>query len=395
MNFKDFQSGTFEQQYQYKSFLPAAVNHDWSWDDPQINVLLETAIRRLGELNAYSLLIPNIDHFIQMHVVKEAHYSSKIEGTKTEMDEVLLAKENVSPEKRDDWQEVQNYIKAMNHGTKRLAKMPLSNRLLKEMHEILLKGVRGSHKAPGEFRTSQNWLGGSSISDAVYIPPHHNQVPELMGDLEKFLHNFDVHVPHIIRAAIAHYQFETIHPFLDGNGRIGRLLITFYLVSNDLLRSPCLYLSAFFEKHKSSYYEALSRVREQNDLGHWIKFFLNAVINTTETGIDTFQKIIQLSQKVDAKILKMGRRAEKGRDFLQMLYQRPVVTATEVEKSLDMTLKSAIALIEEFEKMGILKEVTGGQRNRIYEFSDYLALFDRETKVVPAKAKKASPKKVN
>lgn len=273
--------------------------------------------------------------------------------------------------------------------------MPLSNRLLKEMHEILLKGVRGSHKAPGEFRTSQNWLGGSSISDAVYIPPHHNQVPELMGDLEKFLHNFDVHVPHIIRAAIAHYQFETIHPFLDGNGRIGRLLITFYLVSNDLLRSPCLYLSAFFEKHKSSYYEALSRVREQNDLGHWIKFFLNAVINTTETGIDTFQKIIQLSQKVDAKILKMGRRAEKGRDFLQMLYQRPVVTATEVEKSLDMTLKSAIALIEEFEKMGILKEVTGGQRNRIYEFSDYLALFDRETKVVPAKAKKASPKKVN
>lgn len=390
MNFKDFQSGTFEQQYQYKSFFPATVNHNWSWDDPQINVLLETAIRRLGELNAYSLLIPNIDHFIQMHVVKEAHYSSKIEGTKTEMDEVLLAKENVSPEKRDDWQEVQNYIEAMNHGMKRLAKMPLSNRLLKEMHEILLKGVRGSHKAPGEFRTSQNWLGGSSLSDAVYIPPHHNQVPDLMGDLEKFLHNFDVHVPHIIRAAIAHYQFETIHPFLDGNGRIGRLLITFYLVSNDLLRSPCLYLSAFFEKNKSSYYEALSRVREQNDLGHWIKFFLNAVINTTETGIDTFQKIIQLSQKVDAKILKMGRRAERGRDFLQVLYQRPVVTATEAVKSLDITLKSAIALIEEFEKIGILKEVTGGQRSRIYEFSDYLSLFDRETKVMPVKGKKAS-----
>ncbi|MBP9682832.1 MAG: Fic family protein [Bacteriovorax sp.] len=381
MNIKDFKSGTFEQQYQYKSFLPSKVNHEWVWDDAQINVLLETAIRRLGELNAYSLLIPDIDLFIQMHVVKEAHYSSKIEGTKTEMDEAFMSKENISPEKRDDWQEVQNYIKAMNFGMKRLQKIPLSNRLLREMHELLLKGVRGSHKAPGEFRASQNWLGGSALSDAVYIPPHHNQVADLMGDLELFLHNFDVNVPHIIRVALAHYQFETIHPFLDGNGRIGRLLITFYLISNDLLRSPCLYLSAFFEKNKSSYYEALSRVREQNDLGHWLKFFLNAVIETTENGIETFQKILGLSQKMDTKILKMGRRAELGRNFIQYLYKKPVVTASDVTQYLEISPKSANTLIEEFLKIGILKEVTGGQRNRVYEFGDYLSLFDKEAKI--------------
>lgn len=380
MNVKDFKSGVFEQQFQYKSFLPSKINHVWVWDEAQINVLLETAIRRLGELNAYSILIPNIDLFIQMHVVKEAHYSSKIEGTKTEMDEEIMSKENVSPEKRDDWQEVQNYIKAMNYGMKRLQKMPLSNRLLREMHELLLKGVRGSHKTPGEFRSSQNWLGGSSLSDAVYIPPHHNRVPALMGDLEEFLHNFDVNVPHIIRVAIAHYQFETIHPFLDGNGRVGRLLITFYLVSNGLLRSPCLYLSAFFEKNKSSYYEALSGVRDQNDLSHWLKFFLNAVIQTTENGIETFQNILILSKKIDGKILKMGRRAERGRDFIQFLYKKPVVTASDVTKNLEITLKSAISLIDEFIKVDILKEVTGGQRNRVYEFSDYLSLFDKELK---------------
>ncbi|MDH4466836.1 MAG: Fic family protein [Bacteriovoracaceae bacterium] len=379
MNLKDFISGTFDQQYQYKSFRPVHINHDWVWEEGQVNVLLETAIRRIGELNAYSLLIPNIDLFIQMHIVKEAHYSSRIEGTKTEMDEALLSKENVSPEKRNDWQEVQNYIKAMNHGIKKLEKLPLSNRLLKEMHEILLKGVRGSHKAPGEFRSSQNWIGGSSLTDAVYIPPHHTHVADLMGDLENFLHNFETNVPHMIRVAIAHYQFETIHPFLDGNGRIGRLLITFYLVSNGLLRSPCLYLSAFFEKHKTSYYQALSRVREQNDMSHWIKFFLNAVIETTENGILTFKEIIKLSQQIDRKILKMGRRAEKGKDFIQLLYKKPNITASEVEKSLDITLKSAISLTKEFLEMGILHEMTGGHRNRIYVFSAYLALFDNET----------------
>jgi len=378
MNIKDYKSGTHKQQYKYKSFLPSNINHTWVWDDARINVLLETATQRLGELNAFSLIVPDVDLFIQMHVVKEAQTSSRIEGTKTNMDEALMAKKDLSPEKRDDWQEVQNYIKAMNFGIKQLEKLPLSNRLLREMHKILMSNVRGEYKYPGEFRKSQNWIGGSSISDALYVPPHYDDLPDLLDDFEKFLHNEAVDVPHLIKIAISHYQFESIHPFLDGNGRIGRLLIVFYLISHNLLIKPSLYLSAFFEKHKSAYYDALSRVRESNDLAHWVKFFLNAIIETAGAGQETFRGILKLKNKVDAKIVTLGRKAETGRQFIHLLYKKPVITATEIGQIMDLTPKSANALINDFEKLGILKEVTGQQRNRIFEFKEYLVLFKKE-----------------
>ncbi|MCX5726854.1 MAG: Fic family protein [Candidatus Saganbacteria bacterium] len=377
MNMKDFKAGTYKQQYEYKSFLPAKVNQPWIWDDAKINVLLEKATRALGELNAFSLIVPDVDLFIQMHIVKEAQTSSRIEGTKTNMDEALMAKEDLSPEKRDDWQEVQNYIKAMNFGIKQLEKLPLSNRLLRDMHKILMTGVRGEHKYPGEFRKSQNWIGGSSISDAVYVPPHHDDLPDLMSDFEKFLHNDAIDVPHLIKIAISHYQFESVHPFLDGNGRIGRLLITFYLVSHNLLIKPSLYLSAFFEKHKPSYYDALLRVRDANDMAHWVKFFLNAVIETAGAGKETFQGILKLKDKVDAKIVTLGRKAETGRQFIHLLYKKPVITANDVGNLMELTPKSANALIRDFEKLGIIKEITGHQRNRIFEFKEYLALFKK------------------
>jgi Fic family protein len=271
LNIKDFKSGTLRQEYQYKSFIPEMINHTFTWDDPQINTMLEDATRALGELNAFTMIVPNVDIFIQMHITKEANTSSKIEGTKTEMDEVLISKDQVDPEKRDDWQEVRNYIDAMNSAIKELETLPISNRLIKNIHAILLNSVRGEAKQPGEFRKSQNWIGGASLTTAYFIPPHHNEVNELMSDLEKFLHNEEIFVPHLIKIAIAHYQFETIHPFLDGNGRIGRLLITLYLVSNGLLKKPSLYLSDFIERNKSVYYESLTRVRTDNDLIHWIK----------------------------------------------------------------------------------------------------------------------------
>lgn len=375
MNFKDFQAGRWVQQYEYKSFSPASVNHEWTWEDPRINTLLEEATRAIGELNAFSLIVPDVDLFIRMHVVKEANTSSRIEGTQTEIEEALRPKEMVAPERRDDWQEVQNYIKAMIQAIEDLEKLPLSNRLLRDTHRILLEGVRGKGKLPGEFRKSQNWIGGSGPSDAVFVPPHHTEVPELMSDLEKFLHNDHIQVPHLIRIAIAHYQFETVHPFLDGNGRIGRLLITLYLVSKGLLKKPTLYLSAHIEKHKSAYYDALSRVRESNDLGQWVCFLLTAVRDTGHKGTQTFQAILELRKEVESKTVSLGKRAENGRLLLNHLYRKPFVTPSEVAELLGMTHQTASSLIRDFEKLNILKEYEKMGRSQVYVFGRYFALF--------------------
>ncbi len=379
MNFKDFKAGQWVQQYEYKSFSPAPVNHEWTWEDPRINTLLEEATRAIGELNAFSLIVPDVDLFIRMHVVKEANTSSRIEGTQTEIEEALGPKELVAPERRDDWQEVQNYIKAMSQAIEDLEKLPLSNRLLRDTHRILLEGVRGEGKLPGEFRRSQNWIGGSGPSDAVFVPPQHTEVPELMSDLEKFLHNNQIQVPHLIRIAIAHYQFETIHPFLDGNGRIGRLLITLYLVGKGLLKKPTLYLSAHIEKHKGAYYDALSRVREANDLGQWVRFLLTAVRDTGRKGSQAFQGILDLRKEVESKTLSLGKKAENARLLLNHLYRSPFVTPLEVAEVLGVTHQTASSLIRDFEKLNILKKWQKMGRSHLYVFGRYLALFlDRE-----------------
>lgn len=375
MNVKEFNAGYYKPQYQYKSFCPSAINYTWVWDDPKINVLLEKAIQTLGELNAFSFIVPDVDIFIRMHIIKEANSSSRIEGTQTSIDEALMDIKEISPEKRNDWQEVQNYVKAMNYAIEKLDTLPLSNRLLKETHAILMEGVRGGRKYPGEFRISQNWIGGSNLSDAVYIPPHHEDVPGLMSDLEKFLHNETIDIPHLIRIAISHYQFETIHPFLDGNGRIGRLLITLYLVNHHLLDKPTLYLSDFLDKHRPSYYDALSRVREANDLGHWLKFFLNAVIATSENGKSTFIRILKLKEKVEKTIMTFGRKMQKVDKLLYYLYSKPMVSVADVAVLLGISDRSARDLIYELKKVGILVEVTGFRRNRVFSFKDYLDLF--------------------
>jgi len=375
MRFEDFDAGIWRQQYQYKSFLPTLVNQEWSWEDPRINVLLENATRALGELNAYTRMVPDVDLFIQMHIRKEANTSSRIEGTQTEIEDDVLSAEEIAPEKRDDWQEVQNYVAAMNEAVKSLETLPLSLRLLRQTHDILLSGARGENKTPGEFRRSQNWIGGSSPADAAFVPPHQDDMLDLLSDMEAFWHNGEIQVPHLIRAAISHYQFETIHPFQDGNGRIGRLLIPLYFISNGLLDKPSLYLSAHFEKNRDAYYDALMRVRTSNDIGHWCRFFLQAMIETASNGKETFEKILELRRELDEAVFSLGRRAENARCLIRYLYGSPAVTMASIENMLQIKRNPARALIAGLENIGVLEEITGFKRNRVFLFRRYLDIF--------------------
>ena len=375
MKFEEFKSGTYKNQFQYKSFLPSKINHQWTWDDPRINLLLEKAAQTLGELNAFSRIVPNVDLFIRMHILKEANTSSRIEGTKTDIEDVVLDDSSVYPEKRDDWQEVQNYVQAMNEAIKQLENLPLSLRLIRNTHRILMTNVRGKHKTPGEFRTSQNWIGGSSLADAAFIPPHKDDMYDLLDDFEHFLYNDRIVVPHLIRCAIAHYQFETIHPFQDGNGRIGRLLITLYLVSNHLLIKPTLYLSDFFERHRGAYYDSLTRVRDSNDLGQWVRFFLEAVMETAEKGKTTFAQILNLHTNIESELMNLGKKTDNARKLLKHLYQSPVVSVKQVESILGVKYYSANELIKTLVEINILEETTGYSRNRVFMFKRYIDVF--------------------
>ncbi len=379
MKIEQFIAGKHLQQKSYKSFSPTKINTSWTWKDVKINTLLAEANRKLGALDAFSQHAPDIDIFIEMHVIKEATKSSKIEGTKTQIEEAVKKESEIEPERKNDWQEVINYIEAMNTSIRKLKTLPVSTRLLKEAHKILMQGVRGEHKNPGEFRTSQNWIGGATLNDAAYIPPVHTEVNELMSDLEKFLHNEQVDVPVLIRAAIAHYQFETIHPFLDGNGRIGRLLITLYMVSSGVLIKPSLYLSDFFEKNRTLYYDNLNNVRGRNGLVQWIKFFLAGVIETSDKGVKTFKSILNLKEEIEEKkIITLGKKLPKAKVLMKYLYRKPVVTVQDIQEELKVSLPTANSLVADFERLKIINEKTGYKRNREFAFTDYLNLFRDE-----------------
>jgi Fic family protein len=370
-----FISGIYINQGYYKSFQPNFINRDWELNSMEIISLLSKADRQLGRLDMYSEYV-NIDLFIRMHIAKEATQSSKIEGTQTNMKEAFLKKEEIAKEKRDDWEEVQNYIQAMNEAVKLLHTLPFSSRLIKETHKILLQGVRGKHKLPGKFRVSQNWIGGATINDAVFIPPVHNSIGELMSDLEYFANNELNHIPDLLKIAIIHYQFETIHPFLDGNGRVGRLLITLYLVNKGILKQPILYLSDFFEKNRMLYYDNLMRIRTHNDITQWLKFFLTGVIETAKKGVTTFDAIMQLQKNMELKIESLGNRSGDAKKVVDYLYTQPVVEVNRVEEIIQKSNVTAYKLLDSLEKLEILKEVSGAQRNKLYVFNEYLDLFN-------------------
>lgn len=371
-----FKAGTYLGQGTYKSFIPAFINREWEIGDMQVLSLLSKADRMLGRLDMFSEHIPNIDLFIAMHIAKEATQSSRIEGTQTNIQQAVMPEESVPLDQRDDWAEIQNYISAMNLAIPRMEELPLSSRLIREIHGELMKGVRGKNKQPGEFRTSQNWIGGSNINDAIFVPPPFAHIPELMSDIEMFIHNPKTLLPDLLKIAIIHYQFETIHPFNDGNGRTGRLLITLYLVSKGLLKRPVLYMSDYLERHRNSYYSSITKVRTENDITQWFCFFLQGIIETAEKGVNTFNSILELEKDNEAIIQQMGSRSANAMTVVKDLYIRPIIDAKRISDLCGITLQSAYNLITDLKDRGILSEITKGKRNRLYAMKQYMDLFN-------------------
>lgn len=358
----------------YKSFVPGTIHRSWQVEDMQVLWLLSQADRELGRLDMFSAYV-NIDLYITMHIAWEARQSTRIEGTRTNMEEVFLGRDDIPEERRSDWEEVQNYIAAMNQAVELLQSLPFSTRLIRKVHQVLLQGVRGEHRLPGEYRSSQNWIGGASISDAVFVPPPHTMVDELMSDLEQFANDPGNLMPELLKAALIHYQFETIHPFLDGNGRAGRLLIPLFLVNKGILKRPILYLSDFFERNRMLYYDNLMRVRTHNELGQWFRFFLTGIIETSRKGIETFDGILQLQRVLDGKLKTLGGRSTDARKVMEALFRRPATDAQKVQEIIGKSNVSAYKLIADLERLGILEEITGAQRGRVYVFREYLELY--------------------
>ena len=374
---EDFSAGSFEKQTGFQSFIPSNINKQWQWKTPKINALLETANLELGGLKSYSDMIPNIDLYIWMHIKVEANKSSRIEGTHTTLEEDMLPIQDLNPEKRDDAREVQNYIRALQHGVNRISvdKFPISSRLIKEIHKELLQGARGKNKTPGEYRTSQNWIGGSMPSNAMYVPPSHIYIPELITGLEQFIHNDTIMVPQLIRIAMIHYQFESIHPFLDGNGRTGRILVPLLLLNSEMLVKPCFYISDYFETHRTEYYDALNRVRLGNDMIGWISFFLEASISTARSARIKFGNAMSFVEETNRVSSKITGSSENVRSILDCFYKKPVQSSPELSSLLHISKQTVNRILTSMSEEGIIQENTGNTRNKIFIMNRYLDIF--------------------
>ena len=377
MYLEEYIAGSYEKNKDYKSFLPTKINRQWEWRTPEVNILLEKASMELGSLKSYSELLPNIDIYIKMHIKMEANKSNRIEGTQTSIEEELMPITELSPEKRNDAREVHNYINALQLSVDRIMKddFPLSSRLIKEIHYELIKGVRGENKTPGEYRTSQNWIGGSLPSNAVYVPPTHVHVQELISDMEKFIHNDEIYIPLLVRIAMIHYQFESIHPFLDGNGRTGRILIPLFLLDSGLLNKPCFYISDYFEKYRTRYYDALNRVRLKNDMIGWIVFFLEAVVETAKSARIKFEKAVSYVEDINRRSVKIKGSQENVRRILDSFYENPIQESSELVLKLGISRATINRIISSMLQEGYIVETSGSSRNRIYTMEPYLDIF--------------------
>ncbi len=375
--------GTFRKQPAgYRAFIPAPLPPEppIAMDD-ELQTLLSTADRALGRLDGSIQTLPDSNLFVLMYVRKEAVLSSQIEGTQSSLNDLLRAEAQIfDPDRPVDVQEVSNYVAALNYGLERLDELPVSIRLIREIHERLLRGVRGAHLQPGELRQSQNWIGpaGATLINATYIPPPPHEVPNALSELELFIHS-EASMPALIRIGLTHAQFETIHPFLDGNGRVGRLLITFLLCQHGILQSPVLYLSHFLKANRAEYYDHLQRIRNEGAWESWVKFFLRGVADVSREATETARSIVDL-READRKTIidELGRVAGNALKVHELLFKFPLVSVNPVADLLGVSFTSANRLIDRLVDIGILNEVTGNARNRVFHYSQYISLFSDE-----------------
>ncbi len=380
----EHRSGRYNRQLEgYSAFIPKPLPPDppVRYDD-EMMALLSAADRALGRLDGSTDALPNPDLFVFMYVRREAALSSQIEGTQASLIDLLeFEAQAAEPERPVDVEEIANYVSAMNYGLERLAELPVSLRLIREIHERLLSGVRGSERTPGEFRRSQNWIGppGCTLVDASYVPPPVEEMKDGLGEWESFIHDQQP-MPTLIKVGLAHAQFETIHPFLDGNGRVGRLLITFLLVESEILARPLLYLSHFFKQHRQDYYDHLQAVRDEGAWEAWLRFFLRGVAEVALEATDTARKIVAMRE--DHRLLitsHLGRGAGKGLTFLEQLYFRPIVNVNTVMRITDLSFARANGLVRQLQDLGLLRETTGRRRNRVFAYEPYMALFREDS----------------
>lgn len=373
-------AGHYENQPSgYRAFIPATLPPQPAVDlSGELQRLLLAADLAMGRLDGSVLTLPNPDLFVFMYVRKEAVLSSQIEGTQSSLQDLLAAEAKLHDMNLPrDVDEVVNYVRAMNHGVARLGELPVSVRLIREIHSELMRGLRGGRLQPGELRRSQNWIGpaGSTLATATFVPPPHGVLPQALGDLEKFLHT-DHSLPPLVKIGLAHLQFETIHPFLDGNGRVGRLLITFLLTEWGVLHKPVLYLSHYFKQHRQSYYEHLQSVRDRGTWEQWMGFFLQGVIEVAVEAAETARRILQLREQHRAAITEqLGRAAGNGHRVLETLFDRPIVAVHDVQQLTGTTYAAANTLVSRLARLGVLQEMTGNARNRRFRYTPYIALF--------------------
>jgi Fic family protein len=367
-----------------KAFVPAPLppNPPIEWL-PVLREKFDQALLMLGRLDSVSVLLPDTSLFLYMYVRKEAVLSSMIEGTQSSLSDLLIFELDHQPGvPLDDVQEVSNYVAALNHGMQRLKEgFPLSLRLLREIHKVLLSKGRGNDRDPGNFRRSQNWVGGSRPGTAVFVPPPADQVQECVGKLELFLHDLPEKTPVLVKAALAHVQFETIHPFLDGNGRLGRLLITLLLCSHKILKEPMLYLSLYFKTHRERYYQLLNNVRLTGDWENWLEFFADAVADTATQAVDTAQRLMKLEAESTSRINQLGRIAGSLHQIHRALLERPIASPNRLQEKTQLSPATVNTCLRELEAIAIVRELTGQKRNRLYAYSQYVDVMNQGTEL--------------